>query len=208
MTPARAPLSPGVPPAADVRSAPQTFDSCLRDRAIHSQASDSASPPIQARPPFPAPWALCLFPHSRLLEKPVRGTSAPLPGLGSGPRRTARAPKWAAGTAASGSRRSRRRRRRCCNGRRRLHLLLPQRPLRRESYITRRQSLLGNVVPPGPILKGDGWRRRAGLVASPKRKPYHSSWRGREFHALGGAQAQGLGAGMSYEWSQLSRIQK
>lgn len=161
MTPARAPPSPGVrPAAAAVRSAPPPFDSCPPDRASHSQASGSASPPIQARPPFPAPWALSLFPHSRLLEKLVRGTSAPPPGPGSGPRRTARAPRWAAGAAASGSRRSRRRRRRRCNGRRRLHLLLPQRPLRRESYITRRQSLLGNVVPPGLILKGDSWRPR------------------------------------------------
>lgn len=128
-----------------------------------------------------------------------RGTSAPPPGPGSGPRRTARAPRWAPGAAASGSRRSRRRRRRRrrrCNGRRRLHLLLPQRPLRRESYITRRQSLLGNVVPPGPILKGDGWLRRGGLAASPTRKPYPSSRRGREFHELGRAQAQG----MRYEW--------
>nr|XP_044616212.1 formin-like protein 18 [Equus asinus] len=84
MAPARAPPGPRVPPAADVRSAPPTFDPRRRDRASRSRASGSASPPIQARPPFPAPWARSLSPHSRLLGKASRGTSAPPPGPAPG----------------------------------------------------------------------------------------------------------------------------
>lgn len=86
----------------------------------------------------------------------------------------------ASGAAAPGSRRSHRRRRRC-NGRRRrrrrLHLLLlPQRPLRRESYITRGQSLLGNVVPSGMLLKGErtGQKAAAGRVGA--RGRLSSAW--------------------------------
>lgn len=167
------------------------FDLCLQESASHSRASGSASLRIQARPPFPAPWALSLFPHSRLLEKEGRGTSAPPPGPGSEPRRTARDRRWAAGAAASGSRRHH------CNGHRRLHLLLPQRPLRRESYITCRQSLLGNVVPPGSVLKGDRWlpgvvEGTRSFSAAPL-LPFLG--KGRESSVLGGARALELREG-------------
>lgn len=138
-----------------------------RAREPLSLASGSASPPDSGpaplpRPLGPQPFFFLLTPASRGKGKPRARTSAPPSGLRREPRCTAPALRWASGAAAPGSRLSRCCRRRCNGHRRRLHLLLlPQRPLRRESYITRGQSLLGNVVPSGLLLKGD-WAETSG----------------------------------------------
>lgn len=147
---------PGAPPGAPAVHPPPTFaPPSPGTGARDTQSGLRLGLPAGFRPgppsPPPGPSAFFFFlltPASRGKGKPRARTSAPPSGPRREPRCTAPALRWASGAAAPGSRLSRCYRRRCNGHRRRLHLLLlPQRPLRRESYITRGQSLLGNVVP-------------------------------------------------------------
>lgn len=183
-------MPPAVAPAAHVRSA-GPGDGRAASHSVQPR-SGSASPPDSGPAPLPrplgprpffffsslSPFLCCSLPppvekasheHARRRPRPVRAVrrGAQLQRLDGA--------SGAAAAAAPGSRRSRRRRRRRrrCNGR--LHLLLlPQRPLRRESYITRGQSLLGNVVPPGLLLKGD-WAESSGGKSGRARGPLRAA---------------------------------